>query len=151
MAMNKFPEILGEPDIKISGLEIWIHGNQFPDENDYWDGNWMDITARCTSKNACVWVSGNILHLPDFEYLLVTSQKLYEILKGEAELPCIEPELSVKLKASSLGQIEMTVDITPDQLNQKHNFVFEIDQSYLPNLISSCKKVIDKYKIKGKT
>jgi hypothetical protein len=50
MAMNKFPEILGEPDIKISGLEIWIHGNQFPDENDYWDGNWMDITATRESQ-----------------------------------------------------------------------------------------------------
>jgi len=29
--MNKLPENLGKPDIKIAGLEIWIHGNQFPD------------------------------------------------------------------------------------------------------------------------
>lgn len=28
MAMNRFPKCLGETDIKISGLEIWIHGNQ---------------------------------------------------------------------------------------------------------------------------
>ena len=148
--MNKFPTNIGEPDIKISGLEIWIHGNEFPDSRDYWDGNWMDITAKCTSKNACVWVSGNILHLPDLEHLMTTTEKLYETLKGEAELPCIEPELSVKLRASNLGQIFMTVDITPDNLNQEHKFKFEIDQSYLPELISSCKKVLDRYKIKEK-
>jgi hypothetical protein len=148
--MNKFPENLGEPDIKFSGLEIWIHGNQFPGEADYWDGNWMDITARCTAKNACVWVSGNILHLPDLKHLMSTSEKLYKTLEGEAELPCIEPNLSLKLKAGSLGQISMIVDITPDHMNQKHILEFEIDQSYLPELISSCKKVLDRFKIKGK-
>ncbi len=148
--MNKFSENLGKPDIKIAGLEIWIHGNQFPDAGDYWDGNWMAITAKCASRNSCVWVSGNILHLPDLKHLMVTSEKLYENLKGEAVLPCIEPELSMKLEASSLGQINMTVDITPDHLNQEHKFVFEIDQSYLPGLISNCKKVLDRYKIKGK-
>ena len=46
MIMNKFPENIGEPDIKISGLEIWIRGNQFSDSRDYWDGNWMNITAQ---------------------------------------------------------------------------------------------------------
>ncbi len=40
--MNKFPENLGKPDIKISGLEIWIHGNQFPESDDYWDGTFYD-------------------------------------------------------------------------------------------------------------
>ena len=148
VVMNKFPENLGEPNIKISGLEIWIHGYQFPDSQDHWDGNWMDITAKCTSKNACVWVSGNILHLPDLKLLMTTSEKLYINLKGEAELPCIEPELSVKLKARSLGQISMIVEITPNHLNQEHRFEFEIDQSYLLDLVSSCKKVLDRYRIK---
>jgi hypothetical protein len=78
--MNEFPENLGEPDIKISGLEIWIHENQFPASQDYWDGNWMDITAKCTAKKASVWVSGNILHLPDLKHLMSESEKLYETL-----------------------------------------------------------------------
>jgi hypothetical protein len=149
IAMNEFPKNLGEPDIELSGLEIWVHGRQFPDSSDYWDGNWINITAKCTSKNACVWVSGNIMHLPDLKHFMTTSEKLYKNLKGEAKLPCIEPELSVVLKASSLGQIIMTVDITPDHLNQEHKFEFEIDQSYLPGLISSCKKVLKRYRIKG--
>ena len=148
--MSTFPENLGKPDIKIAGLEIWIHGNQFPDCDDYWDGNWMNITAKCTSNNACVWVSGNILHLPDLQCLMSTSEKLYETLEGQAVLAGIEPELSMTLEASSLGHISMAVDITPAHLNQKHQFIFEIDQSHLPNLISNCKQVLDRYRIKGK-
>ena len=93
---------------------------------------------------------GNILHLPDFKHLMITSEKLYESLKGKADLPCIEPELSMELEASNLGQIIMTVNITPDHMNQDHKFVFEIDQSYLPELISSCKRILDNYQIKGK-
>jgi hypothetical protein len=148
--MNKFPNNLGTPDIEIAGLEIWVHGNQFPGSGDYWDGNWMNITAKCTSKNAIVWVSGSILHLPDLLHLMTTSEQLYKNLKGKAELPCIEPELYVKLEATNLGQINMTIEITPDHLNQEHRFAFEIDQSYLPKLISGCKKVLNRYSVKGK-
>ena len=148
--MNTFPENIGNPDIKIAGLEIWVHGNQFPDSNDYWDGNWVNITAKCTSKNASVWVKGNILHLPDLKHLMASSENLYNTLKGEAVLPSVEPELTVKLEASNLGQINMIVEITPDHLNQEHKFVFEIDQSYLPSLINSCKKILGRYPIKGK-
>jgi hypothetical protein len=148
--MSKFPENLGKPDIKIAGLEIWIHGNQFPSSVDYWDGNWLDITAKCTSEGASVWVSGNIIHLPDIEHLKSSCENLYESLKGKAELPCIEPELSVEFKADTLGQITMIVNITPDHLNQDHKFTFGIDQSYLPSLISSCKRILNKYPIKGK-
>jgi hypothetical protein len=147
--MSKFPENLGKPDIKIAGLEIWIHGNQYPASIDYWDGNWLDITAKCTSEGAVVWVSGNIIHLPDIEHLKSSCEHLYKNLKGKAELPCIEPNLSVEFRADTLGQISMIVNITPDHLNQDHKFNFEIDQSYLPNLISSCKRILSKYPIKG--
>jgi len=32
---------LGPPDLKISGLQIWIHDRDIPDAEDYWDGNWL--------------------------------------------------------------------------------------------------------------
>jgi len=38
---------LGMPDLKLEGLQIWIHGRQFPDAADYWDGNWLRVTAHC--------------------------------------------------------------------------------------------------------
>lgn len=140
---------LGKADIEIAGLQIWVHGRQFPDSHDYWDGNWLSVTACCEAKGACVWVAGNIIHLSEIHILLSGAEKLYRDLKGKAELPCMEPELSLELTAKSQGQIEMTVDITPDNLSQGHSFMFKIDQSYLPGLLTGCKKVMHKFPVKG--
>ena len=149
--MNRFRADLGDPDIKIAGLEIWVHGREYPDLEDYWDGNWTNISARCTAMDATVWVGGSILHLSEVEHLMTTSQALYDSLEGEASLPCIEPYLSVVLKAGGQGQIEMTVEITPDHIAQAHRFVFVIDQSHLPELISDCRKVLAKYPVRNAT
>ena len=148
--MEKDKANLGKPEIKIAGLQIWIHGRQFPDLDDYWDGNWLNVTAHCESNHAGVWVSGNLIHLSEIDHLKTSATKLYKELKGKAALPCLEPELSVEFKACGLGKIDMIVNITPDPRYQKHKFLFEIDQSYLPALISSCNTILKAYQIKGK-
>ena len=142
-------EKLGPPDIKLGSLQIWIHGRQFPDLHDFWDGNWIRVTAHCGSAGASVWVSGPIIHLPEIERWRAQTVKLQDRLTGEAALACMEPELSVSLKAQSLGHIAMEVSITPDNLNQRHWFNFEIDQSYLSALISECGKILDACPIRG--
>ena len=143
-------ENLGEPDIELAGLQIWVHGHQFQDNEDYWDANWLNVTAHCGAQGASVWVSGNIIQLPEIAHLMTGAKTLYKDLKGKAELPCIEPELFVELEAKSLGQISMTVKITPDNLSQSHTFSFDVDQSFLPRLIENCDAVLKKFPIKGK-
>jgi hypothetical protein len=32
-----------EPDLKLDGFSLWVFGRQFPDANDYWDGNWLPL------------------------------------------------------------------------------------------------------------
>jgi hypothetical protein len=148
--MNKEKEInLGEPAIKIAGLQIWVHGRQFPDANDYEDGNWLNITAHCGAAGSDVWINGPIIHLPEVYGLLVEAEQMNETLSGSATLDCIEPELQFSITVESLGHIKMKVDITPDNLNQEHIFIFEIDQSYLSGLINSCKSLLIKYPIRG--
>ena len=88
-------EKLGEPDIAIAGLQIWVHGRQFPDQEDYWDGNWLNVTVHCGAKGSSVWTSGNIIQLHEIAHLSAGAKDLYNYLKGKAELPCIEPELFV--------------------------------------------------------
>ena len=137
------------PDLKIMGLKIWVHHRQFPKAQDYWDGNWIYVTVFCKAQGASVRVDGNIIHLPEIERFISGAEKVYQHLKGRAELSCMEPELSVGLEAKSLGQIIMVVDITPDHLSQSHRFMFELDQSYLPKLISDGRHILKKYPIKG--
>jgi hypothetical protein len=150
MGIEKFAENLGVPDIKLDGLQIWIHGRQFPNEDDYWDGNWLNVTAHCGAHGADIWMSGPILHVPDIARWLASCEEMNRTLSGEADLVSLEPELVVELKMKSSGHISMRVEITPDHMTQEHNFQSEIDQSYLAGLIESCRKVLAKYPIKGK-
>jgi hypothetical protein len=57
--------LLGLPGIALAGLQIWVQGRQFPDAQDYWDGNWLDVTVHCGGEGASVWVSGSIIHLSE--------------------------------------------------------------------------------------
>ena len=146
---NLTQDNLGKPDIALSGLQIWVHNRQFPDLVDYWDANWINVNVHCGGQGASVWVNGNIIHLSEIFGFLQGAEQLFKELNGKAELHCMEPYLLVELEAKKHGQIEMTVNITPDNLSQKHEFLFNIDQSYLPNLILECKEVLEKYPIKG--
>jgi hypothetical protein len=78
------------------------------------------------------------------------SGRAFRSLAGEANLDCLEPQLSVSLKAKSLGHITLEVSITPNHLTQKHWFQFEIDQSYLPALVRQCRSLLGAYPIKGR-
>jgi hypothetical protein len=148
--MHKALGNLGTPDVKLAGLQIWIHGREFPKSRDYWDGNWLRVTAHCGADGASVVTSGSIIHLDELQRWLTESEKMHRTLRGEASLECIEPELNVRLRAMSLGRIAMEVEITPNNITQQHSFEFEIDQSYLAPLIEQCRSILEAYPIRGR-
>ena len=145
--MAEFTDKLGPPQISLAGLQIWVHSRQFPEMDDYWDGNWLNVTAHCGAAGADVWVSGAIIHLPELERWAEACEQMYKTLAGEANLECIEPELSVEMKMGGHGQMAMVVSLTPDPLTQKHQFQFGIDQSYLPRLVNECRELLAAYPI----
>ena len=148
MINEKLLKQLGEADLKISGLKLWVHGRQFPDMDDYWDGNWLNVTAYCSAAGSSVMVSGSFIHVPEIRRLHDSIVALNTTLTGSAALECIEPELSVLIQAESPGHLVMVVNITPNHLDQTHEYTFELDQSYLTGLISDCTKILVKYPIK---
>jgi hypothetical protein len=88
---------------------------------------------------------------PDIARWLASCEGMSKTLSGEADLVSLERELVVELKMDSPGRLSMRVEITPDHMTQEHNFQFEIDQTYLAGLIESCRKVLAKYPIRGKS
>lgn len=131
--------------LKLAGLRIRVHGRQFPDARDDWDGSWLDVTAQCDDNGASVVTRGPILQLPELERWCREVETLFATLAGEARLDCREPNLSVVLTAAAPGQITMEVSITPDHLTQRHWFQFAIDQSYLLSLIAQCRAILEAY------
>ncbi len=139
----------GAPDIEIGALRFWIHDRQFPEMDDFWDGNWVNATVHCSAKGAEVRIQGPFLHLPELKKWAEDCQQMYATLSGHAHLECMEPELDVKMEMAPTGHVKMTVNITPDNLDQNHQFDFSIDQSYLPSVVRGCNTVLEKFPIRG--
>lgn len=139
---------LGEPHLVISGLRVWIHGRQFPDALDCWDGNWLRVTAYCVYPDSMVRAHGTIIHLGEVFGLLRECERLYQTLQGRAVLRCIEPNLTVELLAETGGRIRAKVSITPDHMVESHSFEEEIDQTYIPPIICSCQEILIQFPIR---
>lgn len=147
--MNDYIDALGEPDIKLAGLKLWVHGYQFRESHAYWDGNWLNATAICSEGGSSVLVQGHFIRTDEIIRWQSAVEKLGVELTGEASLECMEPNIALSLKAVSLGAVEMEVQITPNQLTQDHKFRFEIDQSYLEPLSSQCARVLHAFPLRG--
>ncbi len=138
---------LGAPSISLEGLKIWVRGRQYPGATDYWDGNWLLVIIECSSDEALVRVGGPIIHLSEIAQWADAAEKASAVLQGEVNLNCMEPELSVKMAVDKTGHMTMQVDILSDHLTNLHHFQFELDQSYLPQLIRECRSLLDDFPI----
>jgi hypothetical protein len=110
-------ELYGDPDLKLEGLSIWALAREFPNSEDFWDGNWITVHAHVEAPGARVAVRGPWLRSDEVERFLDRLEALNQELKGVAELACIEPTLNVKVTCGSLGHIQIAVEITPDHLS----------------------------------
>jgi hypothetical protein len=117
-----------------------VLGRQFPDQNDYWDGNWLNVWVRVEATEAVVEAHGPIIHAAELEAFANELELLDSTLAGNALLKCTEPNLDVAIRGDSRGCATATIKVTPDHMTQSHEFIFSIDQTYFRPLIGKCKK-----------
>jgi hypothetical protein len=139
-------EKLGPPDLKLAGVQIWVHGRQYPNSQEPYDLDWLNVTAHCGESGASVWVNGAILGSSSFATFVRDCKVLYASLEGVAVLRSDEPNLSLTIAAGSTGHVSMAVDITPEIMDQQHRFRFgDLDQTFLPTLIAQCESILEAY------
>lgn len=144
------PEQLGPPSVRLSAFQLWVHGRQFPEAHDQWDGNWLNVTVHCGQSGASVWATGAILDSAGLLRFRDDLKQLHKTLSGEAVLESHEPNIKVRVTASDgAGHLTVRADITPDHLAQGHWFEFEIDQSYLPATVAQLESVLAQFPVRG--
>lgn len=114
MSQNVTPADLGEPDLKVAGLQLWVLGRQFPESDDCYDGNWLCVTAHCGAPGARVWAEGAIVMVTDIADF---GDECAAMLRSEvqsATLAPFEPDLKVRSRAPTAWAT--SARITPDHL-----------------------------------
>jgi hypothetical protein len=138
---------LGEPDIRVAGLSLWTRAREFPNATDRWDGNWLQIVAYCSYPGAKVIVDGPFLRTDEIRKFGAQCATLHSTLVGQAHLDCMEPYLSVVLTGNSRGHVAVEIELTPNHLNQRHEFRDQMDQSYLPAIVADCTRVLERFPV----
>ena len=148
MRLQEHRDKLGPPALKLAGLELWIHGRQFPDTTEPWDADWLRITAFCAAPGARVWVEGPILGSSSLANWAGECELLHTTLTGQAELHSYEPNIRLLLEMGErTGSVVLSVFLTPDHVTQEHRFEFAIDQSYLPQLLDDLRAILHVYPV----
>jgi hypothetical protein len=140
-----------EPDLKLGGFSLWVLGRQFPDAEDYWDGNWLSVRALVEAPGAMVRAEGPLVLAQELARFAKQLEKINATLSGEAELRCMEPNLEIAIQCGSLGHVAAKIKITPDHLTQSHEFKFDLDQSYLGPLVIGCKGVLSRWPVRSQS
>jgi len=142
---------LGSPSLTVAGLQLWVHGRESPESQDLYDGNWLRVTGHCSASGASIWIQGSILMVTDIEQFGRECQDLYDGKSNRASLEPLEPELRITLEATDrAGHMRADVEITPDHLAQMHRIRFDIDQSYLPDIIDQCAAIVTAHEVRGR-
>ena len=120
-----------EPDLKLGGFSLWVYGREFPDANDYWDGNWLIVRARVGAPGALVEAQGGFIHAPALADFAKQVETLHATLVGEAVLRRMGPNLEMAIRGDSVDHMELRLMITCDHITQAHDFKFDLDQTHL--------------------
>jgi len=138
-----------EADLSFGGFSLSVHGREFPDHDDYWDGNWLTATASMKTYGSFVEVSGPILHLSDVQLFRDALLKLSETLTGTAKLEGFEPNLRLTFEGSHTGHADVQVEITPDHMLENHRFNVSLDQTSYAPIIRGCNDILRRFPIRG--
>jgi hypothetical protein len=88
---------------ELAGFSLEVLGRQFPDAQDYWDGNWLEVKCTCAAPGSFVEAEGPFVHLSEIERL----ETLLSGTERERKMNLIEPDLALSFEAGNLGDLSL--------------------------------------------
>ncbi len=132
----------GQPDLKIGSLSVWITGLVDADEKML---PYLSTPTLFDGENVTVISERSVTPLSYIEAFLKGVVGMHERAGRVAELPGFDSEFGINLTLNDLGHIELTINY----YSWAHEGGLEmremIDQSYLPEIIMSLRKIIDRF------
>jgi hypothetical protein len=98
-------ETLGEPQISVAGLRLWVHGRMFSEASSKYDLALLQVTVACDAPGASVVMSNASLGSWNFAQFLRECERLHDTLAGRARLGSNEPEFGADFIGSTASGI----------------------------------------------
>jgi len=130
-------------------LQILVDNYAYPDSNDFWDGNWINvrIVIRVGAFNGSYKAQLRNVDFLDFNNEL---KNLYQNLDGFANFHCLEDYLQIKIKGDSLGHFSADCIATdnPGIYGNKLEFTLEFDQTEIHSMTKMIDDLLNEFPIK---
>ena len=130
-------------------VAIRISSRERVGSEDYWDGNWLNAEVSVVVGS---WQGQFNAYLGSYDFVRFRKEleNLYEKLTGEANFATLDSKLYFAFHGDGLGHIH--VDGTACDYSGTGNtlrFSLELDQTYLPNIITQLMKIEGAYPVVG--
>jgi hypothetical protein len=129
--------------LQLGGFQLDVEGLARHDTDDTWDATWLSATVTCDAPGAAVSAGQVVLTSWSVRRFCEGLIELVRSHEGCALLAAEQPGLSVCARAApERGHVSMRVDITPVRGRQGHWFVYDIDETRLPDAIAQCQAIL---------
>ena len=145
------PILIGHDDT--DRLVLTVTGRMFPESADFWDGNWLNVTAQASLTLFTAQMS-NGLRTTDLAQFRSELASLYEVVEGQASLTTLENWIGLTFRGDGLGHITVVVELRDvrDPLGvDELRCSLPIDRTYLPPLIDALDRICDVWPTQGRT
>jgi hypothetical protein len=130
-------------------LALKVHGRNRPQDNDYWDGNFLWCTAEVLAGGFRGSIS-NVLRNEDLIRFLSRLEVLYQRLDGEALLDTLDGWLDVRVIGVGHGQMEVRGQLCDDPVGGNTlEFRLDLDQTFLAPLIEQVRAAVNAFPVVG--
>ena len=135
--------------IEIAQLQIEVHGYQFPNADDYYDANWLNVSIRYAGANSKIWLEEPCLLTVELSAFRDQLRQLSDLSVEGAVLRPLEPYIELEVaRAGSLGGLSAKVRLKPDLIDEVHELQMGLDLSYLPGIVAQFDRVLSQFPVR---
>jgi hypothetical protein len=117
---------------------------------DFWDGNWLNVRVLLAAGRFSGKLNGQ-LRADELASFYNELTNLYLTLSGQARFSTVEGWLSFEITGDGKGHLTFKGEIMDEPgIGNDLKFKFELNQSFIPEVLSSIEKVIKAFPVLGK-
>ena len=134
------------PDIEIGTLSIWIQGRPFPNSEQAWDRDYLNVRVIARMRAGTISLTGTGIRSGELAMFSRALAAMSEELAGEAWLDGSDLGTTVHFRFSdAVGHLAVTVKMTPTHIDEWHEMTFQLDQTDLKPILAQFRDVLARY------